>query len=122
MFLGVAASAAAQPTAQPGQLFKWDHPVAQNALVTRFELRIDSGPFTDVGRTLANDTQTPSGMQSFSFVIPALSTGPHTYVVRACPTTGSCAESAPFAFGIVVISAPTGLRIAPPSPDDEDEN
>lgn len=110
LFPLLALPASAQVTALPGQLFRWDQPTAEVATVDRFEIKIDSGAYVNAGKTPANNAQTASGMSSFSFVIPALSTGPHTFTVRACPASGACVESAPFAFGIVVISAPSNLR------------
>lgn len=122
--LGGASAAQAQPTAQPGQLFKWDHPTAEGPTIARFEVKIDAGSYVNAGKTAASDAATPAGFTSYSFVIPALTPGNHSYVVRACPTSGSCtADSASFAFGIIVVSVPTGLRISPaPLEDDEDED
>lgn len=112
VFVLVSAPAFAQVPAQPGQLFKWNQPTTEEASIARFEMKIDAGAFVDVGKTLSNDTATPTGFQSYSRVIPALTPGNHTFVVRACPATGSCGpESNPFAFAIIVISQPTGLRI-----------
>lgn len=108
----VAQAAFAQVPAQPGQLFKWNQPTAEVASVARFELKIDAGTYVDAAKVLSNDAATPTGMQTFSHVIPALTPGNHTFVVRACPTAGNCtADSAPFAFSIIVISTPSGLRI-----------
>jgi hypothetical protein len=113
----IAAPALAQVPAQPGQLFKWDQPMTEVASVDRFELKIDAGTYVNAGKTLANDSATPAGRQSFSFVIPALTPGNHTYVVRACPASGSCSpDSSPFAFAIIVISQPSGLRIGSVTP------
>lgn len=110
-------SAFAQPQALPGQLFKWDQPTTQVASIDRFEIKIDTGPYTPVGKVAANDAQTPAGQSSFSFPIPALTPGPHSYVVRACPLTGACSPDSPsFAFSMIVISAPSGLRITAPTP------
>lgn len=112
VFVMMAAPAFAQVPAQPGQSFKWDQPTAEVATVARFEMKIDNGAFVDVGKQAANDATTPANMSSFSRTIPALAPGLHTFVVRPCPATGSCGpESAPFAFSIVVLSQPTGLRI-----------
>jgi hypothetical protein len=112
VFVFWAAPVLAQVTATPGQTFKWDQPTAEVASIARFEMKIDAGAFVDVGKALANEATTPAGFQSFSRVIPALAPGTHTFVVRACPATGACGpDSNPFAFAIVVISQPTGLRI-----------
>jgi hypothetical protein len=103
--------------AQPGMLFKWNQPTAEVASVARFELKIDAGTYINAGKTLANDATTPTGMQSFSFVIPALTTGNHSFVVRACPASGACtADSASHAFTIFLISTPTGLRTGDAAP------
>lgn len=108
----LASPALAQVPAQPGQNFKWDQPTAEVASIARFEMKIDNGAFVDVGKVLANDANTPPNFQTFARVIPALAPGTHTFVVRGCPATGACGpESNPFAFAIVVISQPTGLRI-----------
>jgi hypothetical protein len=112
MFIFWAAPVLAQVTAQPGQSFKWDYPTTESVNVVRFEMKIDTGAYVDVGRTVANDAQTPAGHTSFARVIPALTPGNHTFVVRACPATGSCSpDSNPFAFALVVLPQPTGLRI-----------
>lgn len=112
--LAAASSVLAQVPAQPGQLFKWDQPTAEVSTVVRFEMRIDAGAFVDVGRTAANDAATPAGFSSFSRVIPALTPGNHTFVVRACSATSCGPDSNPFAFAIIVISQPSGLRIGMP--------
>lgn len=111
-FLMVSSSAFAQVTAQPGQNFKWNQPTSEVATVARFELKIDTGVYVDVGKTAANDASTPAGQSSFSSVIPALTPGAHSFVVRACPASGACSpDSASFAFSIIVLSQPSGLRI-----------
>lgn len=112
--LAVPVVSSAQPSAVVGQPLKWDQPTAQVSVIARFELKVDAGAYVDAGKTLANDASTPVNMQTFSFPIPALTPGPHTFVVRACPSAGSCSpDSLPFSGVVVLISAPSNVRPGP---------
>jgi hypothetical protein len=111
-FLLVSSAAFAQPQVPPGSLIKWDYQAPESVAIDRFEIQFDAQPFVTAGKTQANDAQTPAGHASYSFVIPALTPGPHTVTVRACTTTACGSAASPLAFGIVVIGTPTGLRLA----------
>ena len=110
----VTCAQAAGAQTRPGDTFKWNQPTSEVVSIPRFELRIDAGAWTDVGKVEANDAQTPAGTTSYRATVPALMSGSYTFAVRACPTTGTCGpEATPFAFAVIVISSPSGLRIGP---------
>lgn len=101
-------------TATPGQSLAWAHPTADAELVTRYETNYDAAGYVDVGRVAH-----PTLADTFSAPIPALVTGMHTVVVRACNAAGCSADSAPFTFAMVagvptVIDAGTILIIQTP--------
>lgn len=83
-------------TATPGQSLAWNHPTADAELVTRFEVNYDGGAYTDVGRTAH-----PTLADTFYAPIPALTTGSHTVVVRACNSNGCSDDSGVFVFSMV---------------------
>lgn len=88
------------PVATPGQAFGVDYPDAAFTAggVTRFELLIDAGTWTDVGLpTKQNDPQTPAGSSTYRIPIPAVTPGTHTVSVRACNTV-LCGSGTPLAF------------------------
>ncbi len=97
----------------PARHLAWDHPTSEVSaqIVTRFEVRYDSGPWVDVGMVPhASGPTTPPTHSSFASPVPALVPGPHTAVVRACNVT-ACTESAALSFVFDVIpTAPSGLR------------
>lgn len=103
------------PVAQAGQSFAWDYADADLSAgaVTRFEIQIDGGSFTSVQMAQAfTDAQTPSGAKSYKVAIPALTTGSHTFAVRAC-NDQLCGDPTP-AFGFVLAVKPataSGVRI-----------
>jgi len=69
------------------------------ANVTRFEVRVDTGAWTDIGKPAAtgtaNTVQTP---------LPAMTVGPHAITVRACNAAGCSAASA--AINVVMVAIP----------------
>lgn len=119
----IASSATAQVTAQPGQNLKWDQATAEIATVGRFEVKIDAGAYVDAGKVLANDAQTQANNQTYRFVIPAITPGPHVFLIRACPVSGSCGpDAAPFNVQMLVLTAPTNVRIGDDGMESEFEH
>ena len=109
----VATAASAQVTVGPGTQIGWDQPTTEIANVARYEAQIDTGAFTDVGKVLATATPPPN-MTTYKLTLPALTTGNHALVVRACPAAGACtAASSPFSFTMFILSVPTGVRSIP---------
>lgn len=112
-FLLLSSVAFAQPqNATPTSRFQWAMPIADvNAgLITRFELKIDDGPFAAIGMA-TNDGGSGANIL-FSHPIPALTVGNHTAIVRACNVSGCGPESAPLTFVLVILpSAPQNFRI-----------
>jgi len=113
-FLSISSVSFAQVQAQPGQLYKWDFPTAEAATIARFEVKADAGAFASAGKVTADDASTVSGQSSFSWVIPALPNGAHTFTVRACSLLTCGVDTSPFLVAVVVISTPTNQRITPP--------
>lgn len=102
----------AQTQALPTQSLAWDYLDAdvEAFSVSRFETAYDGGAYVDVGLVaFAPDAYTTP--------FPALITGLHTVVVRACNTSGCGPDSAPFAFEMRVGIPPTvdgtTIRIVP---------
>lgn len=105
-------ASAASAQVRVGDSFKWDQPTGEVASIARFELSIDGSTFNDVGKVEANDGGTQANHTSYRATVPALTSGSHTFTVRACPATGACGPAAPvFSFAVVIISAPSNLRI-----------
>lgn len=104
-------------TATPGQSLAWEHPTASAELVTRFETNYDGAGYVDVGMVAH-----PTLADTFYAPIPALMTGAHSVVVRACNTNGCSADSSPaFSFSMVagtptVVAAGSILIIQTPAP------
>lgn len=98
---------------QQARLLAWDHPTSevQAQIVTRFEVRYDSGPWVDVGMVPhPSGPATPSSHSAFSSPVPALVPGSHTASVRACNVT-ACTESPILSFVFdVQPTSPSGLR------------
>ena len=95
LFVIMASMAVAQ-TATPGQSLAWSHPTAAAELVTHFETKYDGGAYVNVG-IVAHPTLT----STYYAPIPALTTGGHTVIVRACNAAGCSADSTAFAFSMV---------------------
>lgn len=82
-----ASNSYAQVAANANSQFRWDHPSANitDAMITRFELQIDTGNWTSLGMTLPiTDPLTPPDHVTFSRVIGVLTPGVHTARIRAC--------------------------------------
>jgi hypothetical protein len=89
------------------QKLAWDH--SAPASVTRFELNVDGGDFTDVGKTAC----AAPNAASFCAAVPALTQGAHSLVVRACNAAGCSAASAPpyAVIAVVIPAAPVNVRL-----------
>lgn len=96
MFLLLNGIALAQPYAVPSQSLGWDYPTAVEDLVDHFEIDYDSVGYVDVGMT-----PIPGDLDTFYSPLPALITGQHTAVVRACNPNGCGPDSNPFIFSMV---------------------
>ena len=94
--LGGSASLVLAQTATPGQSLAWSHPTAAAELVTRFETNYDGAGYVSAGLVAH-----PTLADTFYAPIPALVTGSHSVVVRACNVAGCSADSTPFAFSMV---------------------
>lgn len=112
-FVFLAAQALAQD-AIPGQSFGFDYLTADfaNFAVVRFEMNVDGAGWTDIAiPEVADDTNTQDGAHTYKVAIPALTVGSHDVAFRACNATGCGTATAPFAFNMVVFSAPSNVRI-----------
>lgn len=91
------------PVATQGQSFAWDYTDAQiaAAAVDRFEVAIDGGIFASIGMATKID-----GQEAYKWPIPPLTTGPHTFLVRACNTSLCGDASAPLSFVLAVKPSP----------------
>lgn len=83
-------------TATPNQSLAWSHPTAAAELVTRFELNYDNAGWVDVGKVAH-----PTTANQFYAPLPALVSGSHSVVVRACNVNGCAAASGAFTFQMV---------------------
>ena len=102
-FLALVTVSARAQTALPGQSLSWLDATVAAELVSRFETKYDTGPYVDVGRVAH-----PTMADRYYAPIPALMTGSHTVVVRACNPNGCSADSAPLTF-VMVAGVPTRL-------------
>jgi hypothetical protein len=80
------------------------------AAVTRFEVRVDTGAWVDIGKPTAsgaaNTVQVP---------LPAMTVGPHALTVRACNAAGCSVASAPVNVVMVAIpQVPANPRVVTP--------
>jgi len=100
---------------QPFHYF-FDEANAAIPTVNHYELKVDAGTPLNIGLP----TGTPStiaGQTTFSVLAdPALATGSHNFLVRACTTTSGtvgCADSSPLAFVLdpTAPPAPVNLRV-----------
>jgi curli biogenesis system outer membrane secretion channel CsgG len=71
------------------------------ASVTRFELRVDSGAWADVGKPPA-----AGAANTWQVALPAMTAGPHTITARACNAGGCSAASTGINVLMVVIPQP----------------
>lgn len=113
-----AGAAAQPPVAVAGQSFAWDYldaDVASGAVV-RFEIRIDQddATLTDAGMSRIGTAE------SYSTPIPALTSGDHTWDVRACSAVLCSDPTPPFAFAfaavVAAVDASSMRIIATPDP------
>jgi hypothetical protein len=85
-------------------------------LVNHYELKVDAGTPLNIGLPTGT-ASTIAGQTTFSVLgDPALVTGSHSFLVRACASTSStvgCADSSPLAFvlDLTALPAPTNLRV-----------
>jgi hypothetical protein len=102
-------SAFAQVTpVTPSQFVAWDQSDYTN--VTRFEIRVDSGAWADVGKPAATGT-----LNTVQVQMPAMTPGAHALTVRACNVAGCSAATAPLNVTLVVVPTTPGIpRIVPP--------
>ena len=101
-------------TATPGQSLAWDFPTASAELVTRFEVNYDGTGYVSVGLV-----PHPTTANQFYAPIPALVTGQHTVLVRACNAAGCGPDSALFTFPMVAgapSAVPSGSVTIIPTP------
>ena len=92
----------------PTPTFLWDYKSADLSTgeVNRFELQIDKGEWTDVGRMAAADqSEAPAGSTTYTVNVPALTLGQHTAQVRACNPV-ECSEPAVLTFTISIKPVP----------------
>lgn len=102
--LVVPSSVWAQATALPSQSLAWTYSTAEIAaqLINRFEVKYDNGAYTSISvRAVPNQTDL------YWDPLPALTSGPHTVVVRACNPNGCGDDSDVFNFNMVA-GRPTG--------------
>ena len=93
------------PVATASQSFGFDYKDTDLAAfsVVRFEQQIDAGTFATVAiPPKANDALTPAGFSTYKTPIPALLTGNHSVVFRACSASVCGDPSTPFAFELAV--------------------
>jgi hypothetical protein len=98
------------PVVLPGQSLKWNFNAAELAVgpVVRFELQVDTNPWTDVG--LPNATPV-SGDVEYSTALPAMTPGLHTLNLRAC-SVDICGNAAVKSVKLVVVPVtPRDLQI-----------
>jgi len=114
----LSAMPAAAQQAIPGQSFGFDYLTADftQYSVTRFEMQVDGGAWTDIQvPEIADDANTLPAAHTYKVAIPPLATGAHTVSFRACnanPAPNNCsAASAPLNFNMVVFTAPGNTRI-----------
>jgi hypothetical protein len=108
------AAVLAQPAPTRPAVFLFDYATAQIAAdgVNRFELQIDGGAWTDVGRTAAASQEgAPTGVVFYEARVPALTVGGHVAAVRACNAV-ECSDPVSLKFIISIRPAPvSNLRI-----------
>lgn len=106
MVLGLAASASAQTQVTSAQSFAWDYPAADIVTVSRFEIKVDTGSYLDAGKTPLSNVA-----NSYYYQIPAMVSGNHQVVARACNIAGCSVDTPPLLFVFVA-----GVPNAVPGP------
>lgn len=94
IFVGLASAVQAQVNLRA----IWDYHDLDTPNITRFEVKIDSGSWQDIGIPAPQVfPETLPGHHSFVFQLLNVSNGPHTFFVRACdPTDCSFEVSKPY--------------------------
>jgi hypothetical protein len=111
LLLALAGEARAQTPVTPSQFYVIDQSDYGN--VTRFELRVDTEAWVDVGRPAAS-----GAANTVRFPLPAMTPGPHVLVSRACNLAGCSAASPDLRITMVAIpSVPSSPRIESAPPD-----
>jgi hypothetical protein len=106
--LGFAGIASAQTPVTTANQVAFDQ--SDYANVTRFELRVDSGAWVDVGKPAAT-----GAANTVQFALPAMTVGPHTLTARACNAAGCSAASTGLNVVMVIIpGVPANPRIVAP--------
>lgn len=90
------AAVAWSQVATPSQSLGWSHPSATADAVTHFEANWDNTGYVNVGKN-----GHPTIVDVFYTPLPALITGSHTVVVRACNIVGCSPDSTPYTFDMV---------------------
>ena len=81
------ASLAWLPMQQKSLYAQWEFPTAliSSEQINRFELSLNAGEWTDVGRTASPDqTGVEAGSVRYESKLPVVPVGPHEWRVRAC--------------------------------------
>lgn len=97
VLLALASEARAQTQVSPTQFVAVDQ--SDYANVTRFEGRVDTAAWGDLGKPPAAGT-----LNTVTFPMPAMTPGPHAITVRACNTAGCSAASAPL--NVIMVAVP----------------
>jgi hypothetical protein len=90
--------------------FLWDYATADltTGAVDRFELKLDAGEWTDVGRLASDDqSEAPAGTTTYTVRIPPLTLGEHTAMLRACNPV-ECSEPTSLTFVVSIKPVPPG--------------
>jgi hypothetical protein len=90
--------------------FLWDYATADltTGAVDRFELKLDAGEWTDVGRLASDDqSEAPAGTTTYTVRIPPLTLGAHTAQLRACNPV-ECSDVAELKFVVSIKPAAPG--------------
>ena len=105
LVVGMSSAAVAQTPVTPAQFIGVDQ--SDYANVTRFELRVDTGAWTDAGKPAAT-----GAANTVKLAMPAMTPGAHAITVRACNAAGCSAATAPFSVTLVVIpTVPANVRV-----------
>lgn len=64
---------------------KWDYADAELPTITRFEVKVDTGNWIAVGIPAPEVfPDTLAGHHTFTYTLPSVANGPHSFLVRAC--------------------------------------
>lgn len=106
--LALASPAAAQTPVTTANHIAFDQ--SDYANVTRFEVRVDTGAWVDIGKPAATGTA-----NTVTTPLPAMTVGPHTLTVRACNAAGCSAASTGINVVMVAIpQVPANPRVVTP--------